>query len=73
VCDRCLKANTTCVFSPFRQKKASDEPLAETNNGPSVGIGGGNILDGRERVKRKRFTPSSQFQEISQYCVSSRT
>lgn len=24
ICDRCMKAGSPCVFSPFRQKKASE-------------------------------------------------
>ncbi|RDL34403.1 uncharacterized protein BP5553_07531 [Venustampulla echinocandica] len=56
ICDRCSKARTSCIFSPFRQKKLPQDTLGKT---PSTTA---SHFETIRSGKRKRTT--SQLQEI---------
>lgn len=59
VCDRCQKARTPCIFSPFRQKKISEEETEKDESSvvsleqPSI-VYSGAISDNVSSSNRKR-------------------
>jgi hypothetical protein len=73
-CDRCIKAQSDCVFSPFRQKKTPEEGQGSRELANYLVDGASQDRDdqhghehassrpnGEARLKRKRLNPQPQI------------